>query len=94
MNVSEHRISDTSVAQLDVPSSEVQYDRGFVEMCRADLVIVIGSSLLVPSACDLVDYVVERGGKLVIINKQKTPKDGLAEMVIHGDCDMVMEGIM
>lgn len=75
---------------LEVPSFELQYDRAFVEMCRADLVIVIGSSLLVPSACDLVDYVVEHGGKLVIVNKQKTPKDHMAELVIHGDCDEVL----
>lgn len=78
---------------LDVPSYEKQYDRAFIEVCRADLIVVWGSSLLVPSACDLVDYVVtenrERRGELIIINNQKTPKDPLASLIIHFDCDKV-----
>lgn len=76
---------------VEVPSYERQYDRAFVEVCRSDLIVVWGSSLLVPSACDLVDYVVERGGKLVIINKQRTPKDILASLVINADCERVIE---
>ena len=79
---------------LDVPSFEFQYDMAFIEMCRADLVIAIGSSLLVPSACDLVDYTVNRGGKLVIINKQATPKDSMAELVIHGDCEEIFSNFV
>lgn len=76
---------------IEVPSYEKTYDRAFIEVCRADLIVVWGSSLLVPSACDLVDYVVERGGKLVIINKQRTPKDPLASLIINNKCEIVIE---
>lgn len=34
------------------------------------------------------------GGKLVIINLQKTPKDRKADLVIHAKCDDIMQQIM
>lgn len=34
------------------------------------------------------------GGKLVIINLQKTPKDKKASLVIHARCDAVMQAVM
>lgn len=34
------------------------------------------------------------GGKLVIINLQKTPKDKKADLVIHAKCDDVMQQLM
>ena len=34
------------------------------------------------------------GGKLVIINLQKTPKDKKASLVIHARCDEVMQQLM
>ena len=73
----------------NVPSFETQYDRAFAEMCRTDLLIVIGSSLLVPTACDLIDYAHKPYSKIVIINKQKTPKDGFANLLIHSDCQKI-----
>ena len=34
------------------------------------------------------------GGKLVIINLQKTPKDKKANLVIHAKCDDIMSALM
>lgn len=79
---------------MDVPSYEHQYDRAFVEVCRADLIVVWGSSLTVPDGCDLVDYVVDRGYPLFIINKQKTPKDKLATITINADCEYVLKSVI
>lgn len=49
---------------------------------RADLAIVMGSSLKVGPACDMPVKVAKNGGKLVIINLQRTPFDGRAALVL------------
>eukprot|EP00927_Polykrikos_kofoidii_P057239 TRINITY_DN51356_c0_g1_i1.p1 TRINITY_DN51356_c0_g1~~TRINITY_DN51356_c0_g1_i1.p1 ORF type:complete len:349 (-),score=57.22 TRINITY_DN51356_c0_g1_i1:150-1196(-) len=80
-----------------VPSMESEHDRAWVECMKADLVVVLGSSLSVPTACDLPEEClpprVEKpsGGRLVIVNLQRTPKDDLASLCIHATCDEVME---
>lgn len=51
-------------------------------MLDADLVLVIGTSLQVRPAADLPSYRVE-GTPLVIINRDATPWDGAADLVIH-----------
>lgn len=48
---------------------------------RADLLIVGGTSLTVYPAAGLIRYY--RGNRLVIINKDPTPGDGEADLVIH-----------
>ncbi len=55
----------------------------------ADLCVVIGSSCRVTPAADIPQRVGERGKALVIINKQATPLDHLARMVIRADIDSV-----
>ena len=54
-------------------------------MEQADLVIAMGSSLVVHPAAGLPQFAVERGARLVIINRDETPLDGLADLVLHGD---------
>ena len=49
---------------------------------QADLAIVLGSSLKVGPACDMPVKVAKNGGKLVIINLQRTPFDGRAALVL------------
>ena len=48
---------------------------------HADLLIVAGSSLTVYPAAGLIDYY--RGNRLVLINRDVTPKDNMADLVIH-----------
>ena len=48
---------------------------------RAELALVLGSSLRVGPACDFPGDVPANGGKLVIINLQRTPMDNRAELV-------------
>lgn len=50
---------------------------------RADMMIVIGSSLLVNPAASLLSYY--QGNKLIIINKEQTPYDKRANLVFHED---------
>lgn len=49
---------------------------------EADMLIIGGTSLVVYPAAGLIDYY--RGNKLVLINLDATPKDDVADYVIHG----------
>lgn len=61
---------------------------------EADLAICLGTSLQITPACDIPLKTVKTGGKLVIVNLQKTPKDKKASLVIHARCDEVMQQLM
>lgn len=58
---------------------------------RADLLIVAGTSLVVYPAAELIRYY--RGDKLVLINLQPTPADGIANLVIHDKVGRVLKEI-
>ena len=49
-----------------------------------DLMIVIGSSLVVYPAATLPDEAVRAGAELVIVNREATDKDPLASAVVRG----------
>lgn len=49
---------------------------------EADILIIGGTSLVVYPAAGLIDYY--RGKKLVLINKDTTARDSIADLVIHG----------
>ncbi|RGY96649.1 NAD-dependent protein deacylase [Clostridium sp. AM58-1XD] len=59
---------------------------------HADVLIVGGTSLTVYPAAGLIDYY--RGHKLVLINKDVTPLDRRADLVIGGKIGEVLGGIM
>ena len=48
---------------------------------NADLLMVAGTSLTVYPAAGLINYY--RGNRLVLINRDSTPYDGQADLVIH-----------
>lgn len=50
---------------------------------HSQLLFAIGSSLVVTPAADLPALTKRQGGRLVIINRDATPLDGLADEVIH-----------
>ena len=52
-------------------------------MRQADLVLALGSSLVVHPAAGLPQLAVESGARLVIINLQPTPLDGFADAIIR-----------
>ena len=60
----------------------------------ADLHIVFGSSLTVSPACDMPRITKETGGRLVIVNLQKTPLSNMADAHIFAKTDLVMAGIL
>jgi NAD+-dependent protein deacetylase sirtuin 6 len=60
----------------------------------ADLVICLGTSLQIRPICNLPNVAKRHGGRVAIVNLQKTPKNKLADVVIHGKCDEVMQQVM
>jgi NAD-dependent deacetylase len=50
---------------------------------QTDLVLAIGTSLVVEPAASLPRIARDRGAKLVIINRDPTPLDGAAHIVVH-----------
>jgi len=60
----------------------------------SDLALVLGTSMLVSPANQFPLQAVENGGKMVIVNLQKTPYDRKAAILIHERTDKVMELLM
>eukprot|EP00697_Spironema_sp_BW2_P015666 gnl/Spiro4/6610_TR3409_c0_g1_i1.p1 gnl/Spiro4/6610_TR3409_c0_g1~~gnl/Spiro4/6610_TR3409_c0_g1_i1.p1 ORF type:complete len:573 (+),score=137.75 gnl/Spiro4/6610_TR3409_c0_g1_i1:38-1720(+) len=61
---------------------------------RADLHLVLGSSLTVSPACGLPQTTAKCGGRLVIVNLQRTPLDELSALRIYARTDTVMTMLM
>lgn len=66
------------------------FDKAYYACKQCDLIIVVGSSLVVQPACRLVDEIPQHA-KLVIINKDNTPYDSKADLVIRESCGKVLE---
>jgi NAD-dependent deacetylase len=61
---------------------------------KADVMIVIGSSLEVAPAADLPMLTVRGGGKLIIINFEPTHLDSQADIVIHDDASQFLPKLL
>jgi NAD-dependent deacetylase len=59
-----------------------------------DLFIVLGSSLVVYPAAGFPILAKENGAKLVIVNREPTEQDTLADLVIHQDIGPVMSAVV
>ena len=56
--------------------------------------LCLGSSLRVSPANEMVGETATYGGKVVIVNLQKTPYDDMAAMVVHSKIEEFMELLM
>jgi len=57
---------------------------------EADVMLVVGSSLVVYPAADIPLIAVRTGAPLIVVNAEPTPFDRLAEVVIHGQAGEVL----
>ncbi|MFO7752807.1 MAG: NAD-dependent deacylase [Desulfobacteraceae bacterium] len=64
------------------------------ESARCDLFLVIGSSLVVQPAASLPLVAAENGAKLVIVNKEATPLDQRADLVIRDGAASVLKVLL
>ncbi|MDB2595484.1 Sir2 family NAD-dependent protein deacetylase [Pseudomonadales bacterium] len=72
-----------------MPEVPMQRATSMVEAC--DLMIVLGSSLTVYPAAGFPEYAKQLGAKLVIINRDETGLDGIADLVIQQQIGTVMQ---
>jgi NAD-dependent deacetylase len=71
----------------DVLQTAIRWARG------ADLFLTIGSSLVVTPAAELPALAKESGARLVIVNREPTPLDGIADAVIRDAIGAVIQQI-
>ena len=79
------------VVLYEEPLDEEVLEKSVYAIAKADLMIVGGTSLMVSPANGLIRYF--RGGNLVLINKDRTPYDNLANLVINDSLGKVMSNI-
>lgn len=72
---------------------EAAFTRARREVSRADLLLVLGTSLTVQPAASLPSLCLRSGGRVVIINEQPTEMDPLAILVLR-DLEEAFEGAM
>ena len=60
-------------------------------VASADLVLAVGSSLVVYPAAELPVVAVRNGARLVIVNDEPTPYDDLADLVVRGRAAQVLD---
>jgi len=73
---------------------ERETEEAYRRSSACDLFIVIGSSLVVQPAASMPLVAKRNGAKLVIINRDSTPYDDMADMVIHGQAGSTMANIL
>ena len=70
--------------------NENDINKALIAISEADLLIVVGTSLVVYPAAGFIRYF--RGKNLVLLNKSETSYDSIANIVIHDDvCNVVKE---
>jgi NAD-dependent deacetylase len=75
-----------------MPQDKVQESLRLAREC--DLCVVLGSSLVVYPAASIPAYALEHGAKLLIINRDETPLDQTADLVIHESAGQVLPKIL
>ena len=69
-------------------------DRAARETERCDLFLVVGTSLVVYPAAGFPLMAVERGAPLAIVNRDETPHDGQATVIVRGSAGETMTRLM
>jgi NAD-dependent deacetylase len=64
-----------------MPEREMRLAQGYTLAC--DLFVVIGSSLVVYPAAGFPELANQIGARLVILNREETPLDSMADLVLH-----------
>ncbi|MDR3513678.1 MAG: Sir2 family NAD-dependent protein deacetylase [Caulobacteraceae bacterium] len=76
------------------PMPEAQMSRAEAETLACDLFLVLGSSLVVYPAAGLPVLAKRNGARLVIVNREPTEQDPLADLVLHDEIGPVMASVV
>jgi NAD-dependent deacetylase len=76
------------------PMPEKETQEAYRRSSECDLFMAIGSSLVVYPAASMPLIAKQGGAKLLIINRDPTPYDDLADLVIHGQAGPTMDQLL
>jgi len=74
-----------------MPLDVLDLAKDAAETC--DLMLAVGSSLVVEPAASIPLLAKHAGAKLVIVNRDPTPLDGIADAVVHGEIGTILPEI-
>jgi NAD-dependent protein deacetylase/lipoamidase len=80
----------TATISFGQPMPEDEMTRARAAALAADLFIVLGSSLVVYPAAGFPLLAKRNGARLVIVNRDPTEQDSLADLVIHGEIGAIL----
>lgn len=83
-----------TVVLFGEPMPQAAVAEAFALAREADVVLVVGSSLVVYPAADIPLVALRSGARMIVINAEPTPFDELAEVVIHGRSGEVLPEIV
>jgi NAD-dependent deacetylase len=83
-----------TVVLFGEPMPQAAVAKAFALAREADLVLVVGSSLVVYPAADVPLVALRSGARMIVINAEPTPFDELAEVVIHSRSGEVLPEIV
>ena len=82
-----------SVISFGQPMPHLEVERA-AEMCAdCDMLVVVGSSLVVQPAATLPLIAKKRGADLVIVNREPTPLDAHADVIVRGEIGHAFVGV-
>ncbi len=84
----------TATISFGQPMPAEPMRRAEIESLAADLFLVVGSSLVVYPAAGFPELAKRNGAALVILNREPTPLDDIADLVIHRGIGEVLGGAM
>lgn len=76
------------VVLYEEPIEEKIYEKAINAISNADVLIVGGTSLVVYPAASLLQYY--KGNKLILVNKESTPSDYMADYILNGDISKIL----
>ncbi len=80
------------VVLYEEPLNDQTVEGAVEAIARADCLIIAGTSLTVYPAAGMIRYF--EGKHLVLINRDETPADSMARLVIHGKVGEILDGVI
>jgi NAD-dependent deacetylase len=87
-------ILKTIVVSFGQPLPRLEFARAEYLAKTCELLICVGSTLMVRPVSDLVPKSLSRGARLLIINAEATPFDDDADVVVRGDIPKVLGAVL
>ena len=83
-----------TVVLFGEPMPQAAIQEAFALARDADVMLVVGSSLVVYPAAEVPLIAVRSGARMIVVNAEPTPFDELAEVVLHGKSGEVLPKIV